>query len=333
MNSSLNIAKQYNSCLDFIKGIACIFVVFLHCEFPGATGIVVQAISRYCVPFFFMVSGYYSFKSNPVSVSERKRKVMHILKITIYASLFYILFALVQSWIWGDVSLSITTKDVIVFALFNQMKVIVSQMWFLWALLYVYILFLWIGGQEWYKRYSLPIAAASLGLYIVLAQGLYIVGISVPNFVYKNWLIEGFGFFTLGYILHQYQDRIKIENTVLLALFCVFTILSLVERYLLGRDFGVNICSIPQVIALFLYGINNPEKHEGVLQRLGKTCSMFVYILHPFVWHSLERVYSAAQIENNLLALYMMPIVVLVVTLLLSMACYRVQTCLKTQKV
>lgn len=44
--------KQYNYCLDFLKGIACIFVVFMHCEFPGVTGVVVQAISRFCVPFF-----------------------------------------------------------------------------------------------------------------------------------------------------------------------------------------------------------------------------------------------------------------------------------------
>lgn len=54
--------KQYNYCLDFIKGIACIFVVFMHCEFPGILGTAVQAISRFCVPFFFMISGYFCFR-------------------------------------------------------------------------------------------------------------------------------------------------------------------------------------------------------------------------------------------------------------------------------
>lgn len=54
--------KQYNYCLDFIKGIACMFVVFMHCEFPGILGTAVQAISRFCVPFFFMVSGYFCFR-------------------------------------------------------------------------------------------------------------------------------------------------------------------------------------------------------------------------------------------------------------------------------
>ena len=54
--------KHYNYCLDFIKGLACIFVVLMHCEFPGVTGVAVQAISRFCVPFFFMVSGYFCFR-------------------------------------------------------------------------------------------------------------------------------------------------------------------------------------------------------------------------------------------------------------------------------
>ena len=323
--------KQYNDCIDWIKGIACIFVVFMHCEFPGMLGVAVQAISRFCVPFFFMVSGYYCYKTEQTLLSERRRKARHLLGITISSSLFYILFAVVQSLIWKDISLSFTIRDVIEFLFFNQMTIIVSQMWFLYALFYVYIIYMWLGGQDWYKRYSLIITIGCLVLYVTSAQGLHIVGVSVPNYVYKNWLIEGLGFFTLGFVLHQYQDRIKVGNSVLLALVFVFTILSLVERYLLGRDFGVNICSIPQVIALFLYGINNPTRHEGTLQKLGMTCSMFIYILHPFVWHSLERVYNTMHIENVSIAMYMMPLLVLGITILLSIICNNVNTSLKKQ--
>ena len=206
-------------------------------------------------------------------------------------------------------------------------------MWFLWALLYVYILYLWIGGQEWFKRHSLPIVVVCLTLYVALAQGFHIVGISVPNFVYKNWLIEGLGFFTLGCVLHQYCEKIKVNNSLLITFILVFTLLSLVERYLLGRDFGVNICSIPQVMALFLYGISNHMRHEGALQWIGKTCSMFVYILHPFVWHSLERVYGAMQIENNSIALYMMTLLVLGITILLSIMCNNAKLRLQKQPV
>lgn len=62
--------KQYNYCLDFIKGIACIFVVFMHCEFPGILGVAVQAISRFCVPLFFMVSGFFCYNANNLNVNS-----------------------------------------------------------------------------------------------------------------------------------------------------------------------------------------------------------------------------------------------------------------------
>ena len=66
--------KQYNYCLDFIKGIACMFVVFMHCEFPGIMGTAVQAVSRFCVPFFFMVSGYFCFKPLALSTEQKTAK-------------------------------------------------------------------------------------------------------------------------------------------------------------------------------------------------------------------------------------------------------------------
>ena len=37
------------------------FVVFKLCEFSNIIGTAMQAISRFCSPFFFMVSGYYGF--------------------------------------------------------------------------------------------------------------------------------------------------------------------------------------------------------------------------------------------------------------------------------
>lgn len=301
--------KQYNYCLDFIKGLACIFVVFLHCEFPGTTGVVVQAINRYCVPLFFMVSGYYYLSVKTLDITERKRKVWHIGKITAWATLFYLLFGLVRSLLTNTVWVNCSLYNIVAFLGFNQMFFVVSQMWFLYALLYVYVALIFLN-QDWYRRNSLRIAIICLCLYVLLAQGLQIGGIHVPNFVYKNWFIEGFGFFTLGLALHQYQDRIKVSNKVLLAVVALTTALSVVERYLLGRDFGVNICSIPQVIALMLYAINNPLRNAGAIQRLGRDCSMMVYILHPAIWHSMDGVYQYIGIWDNMPAQYLKPIIV-----------------------
>ena len=309
----------YNSCLDFIKGIACICVVFLHCAFPDPLGLVVKAISRYCVPLFFMVSGYYYLGDKTLGVAERNRKALHIVKITAWATLFYILFGLFRSslthTVWDEFSL----YNIVAFLGFNQMFFVVSQMWFLFALLYVYIALIFIN-PDWYRRNSLRIASICLTLYVLLAQGLHIGGIHVPNFVYKNWLIEGFGFFSLGFVLHQYQDVLKVRNSVLLVIVFITSLLCLVERYLLGRDFGVNICSIPQVIALMMYAINNHSRHAGVFQRLGRDCSMMVYILHPAIWLSMDELYHIIGIWDNMPAQYLKPVLVAGLSILLAIA-------------
>lgn len=125
------------------------FVVFMHCEFPGLTGVAVQAISRFCVPFFFMVSGYFCFR--PLSVSSTStgegrnsliiKKIIHIGKITFYACVFYLAFLLLQHAVFHNVNFTITWKNVFNWVVFNVPKVVAGQYWFLFALLYAYIFY------------------------------------------------------------------------------------------------------------------------------------------------------------------------------------------------
>lgn len=318
--------KQYNYCLDFIKGIACIFVVFMHCEFPGIMGIAVQAVSRFCVPFFFMVSGYFCYRTGGgiLSVSEYRCKILHIGRITLYASLFYLGLYLLRGIHSGSVSLSVNSGQVIGWLFFNRPVWVVGQMWFLFALLYTYLYF-FSFELSGHRKWAYVVGFLMFPAYILLAQGLHVVGIHVPNCIYRNWAVEGFAFFMLGHWIHSKEHKIEISNTALGWIFAVSTLLCLLERYILGRDFGVNICSIPQVTALFIYAVKNPSKHQGYVQLIGKNCSMFIYILHPAVWNVMKMVYKAVHIDENIPALYMMPILVLVITVVISIICNSVK--------
>lgn len=103
-----------------------------------------------------------------------------------------------------------------------------------------------------------------------MAQGMHLVGISIPNMFYRNFLIEGFAYFMLGHWIHKNQSNLRISNHTLVLTIVITTLLCLLERYLLGRDFGVNIVTIPQVFCLFLYAVNNSQKHRGYIQEIGK---------------------------------------------------------------
>ena len=175
--------KQYNCCLDFIKGLACVFVVFMHCEFPGRLGVIVQAISRFCVPFFFMVSGYFCFKPAGVPVDIR-RKIWHIVRITLFACLFYLVWVLIRQLLLHNQQFSVTPGRIVKWLVFNVPFVVAGQYWFLFALLYAYIFY---GILEHFhlRKFEYILAGILIVVYIVLAQGLHVAGIKVPNYIYR----------------------------------------------------------------------------------------------------------------------------------------------------
>lgn len=270
--------KQYNYALDYIKGIACIFVVWMHCEFPGVMGIVVQAVSRFSVPLFFMVSGYFCYNLGDDERLSRRKKIKHIAIITFISSLFYFCFVLIMQFAFHNQDFNITPYKLLIWAIFNLPVVIAHQYWFLFALLYTYIFF-FVIKKYIDNRLLFFLALLTFVAYYTLAQIAHLSGFHVPNYYYRNWLIEGFSFFILGYFLHEHQNIIAVKNSTLLVIIIVSTLLCLLERYLMGRDFGVNICTLPQVAALMIYAINNPNKHKGLLQKLGK--KMFYVYLYP----------------------------------------------------
>lgn len=132
-----------NNALNIFKGIACVFVVFMHCEFPGNFGILVQCVSRFAVPFFFAVSGYFCFYPNVKRLEQRlPYKIKHIASITLVSCGVYIIWFAIKL-ITGSVVVSsewIWWKALLKFTFFNQPFLISGHLWFLFALLYAYVM-------------------------------------------------------------------------------------------------------------------------------------------------------------------------------------------------
>lgn len=191
-------AKQgsRNYCIDYIKGIACIFVVFMHCEFPDYFGVLVQCVSRFCVPFFFMVSGYFCYHTGE-GYTDYRRKIKHIAIIIAGSFIFY----LIVTPLYQEEGFSIDIERIVYWLVCNSPPYVAGQLWFLFALLYDYCL---IALVEKHKLRKLAYAAipVGIGIYILMAQGLHLLGISIKNGLYRNFLIEGFPLFMLGFWIH-----------------------------------------------------------------------------------------------------------------------------------
>lgn len=91
-----------NQSINLCKAIACLLVVFIHCPFPGGVGEYVVAFGRGAVPFFALVTGYYSYFSD----SERrlevaKLRLKNIINLTINSVLICVGVNSIASLIGG----------------------------------------------------------------------------------------------------------------------------------------------------------------------------------------------------------------------------------------
>jgi peptidoglycan/LPS O-acetylase OafA/YrhL len=81
-----NTGYPRNHGLDFLKGIAACFIVFVHVVFPWPYGVFVAYLGSFAVSVFFMTSGYYSYGAS-------KGKLLHSVKRTvIYLLVAYVLY-------------------------------------------------------------------------------------------------------------------------------------------------------------------------------------------------------------------------------------------------
>lgn len=66
----MNGTDKHYDFLDIIRLIASIFVLLIHCPIDGMTGGYITAIGRFAVPFFILVSGFFSDYSDNDNASD-----------------------------------------------------------------------------------------------------------------------------------------------------------------------------------------------------------------------------------------------------------------------
>lgn len=83
-----------NSLLNFLKGCACIGVVFIHIPFPGLIGVVFQKSAQCAVPIFVMISGYFAYSVEGDVCPKVIRRAKRIGSITVCAIAMYLIYTI-----------------------------------------------------------------------------------------------------------------------------------------------------------------------------------------------------------------------------------------------
>ena len=347
-----------NAFLYSARGAACIMVVFIHCVFPARAGEIVMAAARFAVPLFFAMSGYFFIDPDTFSCpdrSVRKEKIrkaaaVRIKKLlpalaavwciyTVYACVYEVLSGGSLKSLWAQ---KLAPAEIVRLIVFNSGRLvwdpvyIYDFMWFLFAMLYIYALVYVFAGK---------MPAAALPVCILLMCGLYtgylcqivypfrFMGIGITTwYVLRNWLFVGLPFFLLGFNIRHLLKGAGSKYTVLFILMIPLGILMEIMEYLKAGNHDIYFGSLLTAAGIMLSGKYIGNIRIPLLYEAGKKHAAFVYYYHVLIYSLWIRIFAyfylkalpgmrdgAVRFWNEVYP-YLLPVVILLLTLMLSAA-------------
>jgi surface polysaccharide O-acyltransferase-like enzyme len=300
-----------------VKFLACFAVITIHVRFPGEFGNYCFALARFAVPFFFVVSGRYllvgdrSTADNETGFIRQRtqRALKKLCKNTLIVYLVYLIYSFIYHILNGFsfiewFSSKFNRGEAFNFILFNSGRFIYDpsytfdHLWFLFALIYVYVLiWLFAGGLRKMCK-GLIVLLIFLLFFGEALQTFYPIrpfGININTwFVLRNWLLVGMPFVLIGIAFSEHVKNVKDSLTVgqivsqmkkwrIVAFFALIVgiICTVLEYRLLGNK-EVYIGSLIITVAL-LYLSESGISGGSFLWRLGKNYSDRIYYYHVLI--------------------------------------------------
>lgn len=327
MSNFVNQYHKQNYCLNFIKGIACFGILYMHTSYDCLFSSLMSCLVRFAVLIFFMISGYYCYNDDRKIVRQKlPGKMKHIAKLSLFSTVLYIVWdAVIYPILFkGGVqsidlisyfSRTITAKKMILFVFFNQ-AIYGGVLWFLFALLYCYIILFLVNKYDWYK--ASYILVPILILIHLLTRGFIqyfqLIDETVNIAYYRNFIFMGFPFFMLGNLIHKYESKLvyRISNKKLIFLIFAGIAMSCFERLLVVLELFTG--TVIATTCMFIFAIKNPEKKIiPIIETIGRKYSLIIYITHPIVNICIYQLGCVIGLGENKLFLFMKPVLIYVI--------------------
>lgn len=335
-NPILTHTKNRNDSLDFLKLISSFMVVCIHFRSYGEFGELVAIISRFAVPVFFMISGYYSGSDQP---DKLKTKIEHILKLYFGAVLLYLCFNVLVKVFSGQyretiwyLSTYLRIRYLVPLVFFNE-SVTAFHLWFLGALIYAYVIEYFVSKWKIKDNLLYVLAGVLLMIHLTLGIGLSVFGVETPAFLVKNYMLRnvwlmGFPLFTFGKLIRTKEAVILKKVTV--GRIVVFLIIGVSEAFLMHQiDWSKDLYlgSVLLAFSLFVLALKlRNRSYPSALIRLFAT-GTDVYVIHVMIGDVL----AMTKLENIPAYQYGKPMIIFAVSVAISFA-VRGIFCLKLKK-
>lgn len=312
-----------NTTLELAKLFASYMVVFIHYLFYGSLGAMMDALARFAVPFFFLISGFFSYQVSPEKI---KGRIKHLLLLLIGSFILYTLFNVVTLLLDG------TAKDIVsYFGKYTNLKTIVKllllnvpvsavHLWYMLALMYVYAIYYVVTVLRISEKAIFIISLALLCLHILLGEGLSMFGIVISNVFVRNFLFMGIPFFALGLLARKYEAFLhSIPNYMLMICIVIGAIETALSRYFIGKN-ELYIGSILIVFAVTALCVKHTSREYPAWITALNGCSTYVYILHIMLSLIIIRIYGLLQMDydTSILLQNLHPLIVCILATILA---------------
>lgn len=300
-----------NSSIDMVRALACVAVLFIHCRLPEPVPQYMDALGRFAVPFFLMVSGYFTYRaSRGEALAAACKHLRGTIRLTAIGTLLYAVSNTIgqlrtnkPAFSWLN---SLTAPGgVLRFFIFNRAVFLSSVMYYLFMLVYVYVIFYLLLRCN-AVRYAQKLIPLLLGACVVLTEF-----VGTPWYYSGNFLLTGLPFFLLGYYFAGKGKTYACAKYFILP----GIVLTLAEAVYFHNDVYCYIGTLVLSISLFLACLHQPEARvPKALAWFGRNCSVYVFLIHCAV---RDHVYPFFP-QRPKINLWIRPMVVLGISVLLS---------------
>lgn len=269
--------EQRNHYFDLLKYLLFILVVLIHNPLPGNIGGALTAIARSAVPAYIAISGYFSKRVGKKYLKKglnflRIFFVMNLIWFVIYTLISYSPYRELAMW----AKLAVNPKNILECLLFGS-AFGNEYLWYLHAIGMIYITVYFVDKFQLNKVIYRCFPFLILLNWIMSEGTLLILGKNVQPFLYRNWMIEGIGFYYMGKWMIGQECNRRFSYVMLV----VGSVMTIVEYSICGRAefyFG-NLLMVYGMLALG----KSIYLKDNILSMIGSKHSLHLYLYSPFI--------------------------------------------------
>lgn len=269
--------------IDYLRIVAFCGVVALHTIKPdGELSTLLNILSRFSVIFFFIIAGFFFNEEHAL-----RPRLYSLARIGLISGAVYCVLGVVGVTPWMQSLLNAENAgvelmhQVLTFLVWNSFAP-AYPLWFVFALLYVYIAF---GVLIKLGIHKSSIVSFSLG--ILLSRFIFCEVLDVIDFqddILRSWLFFGLPCFSIGVLLKRFYGTLITLRSVVLTIGLTLGISISIGEYCI---FGLQECYFGQIIAssaVVLFCCKHPfptSKSKWPLRKVigGRFC-LIAYLVH-----------------------------------------------------